>query len=495
MNLFLKSILLILVVIITVFSCRPDENFITNSSASLEFSLDTLRFDTVFTELGSATRFFKVYNRNDQPIKISNIKIEGTNGAFFRMNIDGIPSNDQSDIEIRGQDSIYVFAEVTVDPDQPVSASPFVIEDRILFETNGNQQSILLEAWGQNANYFPDQYSSGEIWSPCIANDIIWDDDKPYVIYGIMVLDNCTLTIPAGTQIYMHGGITQNDQLGVFNEGLIFVQRNGTLKMEGTLEEPIVIQGDRIEKEFEERPGQWSGIFIDNESRQNQIDWVELKNSSLGVVVDSAANLVIRNTKIFNTTSVGLVGVHSNITAVNCLIHSNGGNAMQLIYGGTYNVSYCTMASYGVDAAALSMSNGVCLDDFCEFAAGNNLNANFNNCIILGSRQDEINITDFNARTGAELNYSLKNCIVRVNDLIDDTKEGSHPDFFSFCNPCTNFKSGDAIFRDTDEDDYHLDTLSIAERKALIIPGIDFDLDGVARGNEPDIGCFEFVPI
>ncbi len=494
MNSFLKVSFFLLVIVLAVSSCRPDENFITDSSASLEFSVDTLRFDTVFTELGSATRFFKVYNRNDQPIKISNIKIEGTNGAFFRMNVDGIPSNEQMDVEIRAQDSIYVFAEVTVDPDQPLSASPFVIEDYIIFETNGNQQRILLEAWGQNANYFPDQYSSGEIWSPCISNNVTWNDPKPYVIYGIMVLDNCTLTIPAGTQIYMHGGITRNDQLGVFNEGLIFVQRGGTLKMEGTLEDPVVIQGDRIEKEFEERAGQWSGIFIDNESKSNQIDWMVLKNSSLGVVVDSAANLIIRNSKIFNTTSVGLVGVHSRITAVNCLIHSNGGNAMQFIYGGDYRISYCTMASYGVDAAALSMSNGVCLDDFCEFAAGNDLNANFNNCIILGNRQDEIGLTDFNERTGAELNYSLKNCIVRVKDLTDETKEGSHPDFFSFCNPCINFNSGDAVFRDTDMDDYHLDTLSIAERQAVPISGIDFDLDGVARGTDADIGCYEFVP-
>ena len=148
-----------------------------------------------------------------------------------------------------------------------MSASPFVIEDRILFETNGNQQSVLLEAWGQNANYLPNQFSSGVIWSPCTASEITWDDDKPYVVYGIMVVDNCTLNIPAGTQIYMHGGITRNTQLGIFNEGIMFVQRNGRLVMNGTLEDPIVIQGDRIEPEFAEQPGQWSGIFIDNESR------------------------------------------------------------------------------------------------------------------------------------------------------------------------------------------------------------------------------------
>lgn len=488
-----KIFTIILFATVLFFSCRPDDNFTTNSNAQLEFSLDTLRFDTVFTELGSATRFFKVYNRNNSPVRVSNIKVEGIDEAFFRINIDGIPGNDQNDVEILANDSIWIFAEVTIDPDQPLSASPFVIEDRILFETNGNQQSILLEAWGQNANYFPDQFSSGAIWSPCTSNEITWDDDKPYVVYGIMVLDNCTLNVPPGTKIYMHGGITRNTQLGIFNEGIIFVQQNGRLRMNGTLEEPIVIQGDRIEKEFEDRSGQWSGIFIDNQSRFNEMNWVELKNSSLGVVVDSAANLTIRNSKIFNTSSVGLVGIHSDITAVNCLLHSNGGNAMQFIFGGDYRISHCTMASFGVDASALSFSNGVCLDDFCEQAAGNDLDLSINNSIILGSRRDEISIIDFGERTGAALNYEFNNCIVRVDELIEPDL-GGHPDFFSFCNSCANFNQEDVVFRDIEMDDYHLDTLSIAENQAVKINGIDFDLDGVERGSNPDIGCYEFVP-
>ena len=43
--------------------------------------------------------------------------------------------------------------------------------------------------------------------------------------------------------------------------------------------------------------------------------------------------------------------------------------------------------------------------------------------------------------------------------------------------------------------DYHLDTLSIAEKKGLPIGGITKDLDGVDRnGATPDIGCYQYVP-
>ena len=43
-------------------SCIEDD-FTTSSSDVLEFSTDTLAFDTVLTEEGTATRRFMVYNR------------------------------------------------------------------------------------------------------------------------------------------------------------------------------------------------------------------------------------------------------------------------------------------------------------------------------------------------------------------------------------------------------------------------------------------------
>ena len=475
-------------------SCRPDDVFITDAGAKLEFSVDTLRFDTVFTKLGSATRSFKIYNRNNHPIRISSIRVEGKPGAFFRINVDGIPGNNQSDVEIGARDSIYLFAEVTVDPDAPESVSPFVIEDYVVFETNGNTQKVLLEAWGQNAIYLPDQFSSGAVWSPCTQNNVTWNDKKPYVIYGIMVLDECVLNIEPGTRIYLHGGITKNEELGIFNEGIIFVTNQGRLKINGTQAEPVIIEGDRIEEEFADRAGQWAGIIISKSSFGNTINYAEIKNGALGIVVDSAAYLTVENTKIYNTSSVGLAGIHSHITGNNLLIHSNGGNALQLVYGGKYSFKHCTIASFGGQSAALSMNNGVCLDQFCEKKAGYDLNVNFANSIITGNRQDEVALSSFEQSTGADLNYNFENCIVRIHDLIDESK-GGFPDFFSHCQPCINAKSDDVLFKNTEENDYHLDTLSIAEGQASPINTLPLDLDGVARdASKPDIGCYEFLP-
>ena len=53
------------------------------------------------------------------------------------------------DIDILPEDSIYVFAEATIDPDQPVSVSPFILEAEIVFTTNNTDQQVTLIAWAQ----------------------------------------------------------------------------------------------------------------------------------------------------------------------------------------------------------------------------------------------------------------------------------------------------------------------------------------------------------
>ncbi|MEL6805597.1 MAG: hypothetical protein AAFO91_17645, partial [Bacteroidota bacterium] len=56
-------------------SCDPDTDIRTGSDIVLEFSVDTLKFDTVFTARGSATRSFRVYNRSDEAIQIDRISL------------------------------------------------------------------------------------------------------------------------------------------------------------------------------------------------------------------------------------------------------------------------------------------------------------------------------------------------------------------------------------------------------------------------------------
>ena len=477
---------------------QREDDFITDGSVELQFSLDTLRFDTVFTEIGSSTRLFKVINPNKQPVRLGRAYLEGQENSVFRMNVDGIAGLEVENIEIWGEDSIYVFVEVTIDPDRPLSESPFVIEDRIIFQTNDRQQAVHLEAWGQNANYFPSRFNKAvPTLLTCDNNTVSWSDPKPYVIYGELLVDSCTLEVMAGTRIHIHGGIARNDLFGVFNDGLLYALQNGRLRFLGTQEDPITVQGDRLEEEFANEPGQWFGIILGRGSRGNRFEHTIIKNSNIGVFVDSLADLTAVNTVIANTAGNGIAAFHSRVIARNCLIYNNASNSVQLTLGGDYFFDHCTIGAFGVNAAALNMSNFFCYDEdplSCVERGENRLQAIFRNSIFFGSRRDQIQLADFTGRMDENMfDVSFQNCVVRSERLLTDN-EGLYADFFeSYCQNCVNGDFDTSLFISTEEDDYHLDSLSAAMNIGVPLPDLELDLDGITRDAMPDAGCFERV--
>ena len=77
------------VLILLTTACDVETEFLTGDDVQLRFSVDTLAFDTVFVARGSATQRMKVYNDNEQPIKIDRVSVEGQTGVNFIFNIDG----------------------------------------------------------------------------------------------------------------------------------------------------------------------------------------------------------------------------------------------------------------------------------------------------------------------------------------------------------------------------------------------------------------------
>lgn len=479
-------------------SCDNEDQFVTDGSFDLRFSVDTLRFDTVFTALGSATRSFKVYNPLDEAIIIDRVRIAGNESGRFRMNVDGTAGEVVERVKIWPNDSIYVFVETTVDPDQPLSVSPFVIEDRVVFQSGEKQQAVRLEAWGQNANYFPSRFSRGvPTLLSCNNQTMVWDDPKPYVIYGQIIIDSCALEVAAGTQIYVHGGIAENELFGVFNDGIIYTLRNGQINFRGTAEAPIVVQGDRLEEAYQDEPGQWQGIIIGRGSRGNRMAFTEVKNAIFSVYVDSLGEFSAENSRFYNTSSSGIIGFSSNIELTNCLLYNNGANSVQLVLGGNYEFDYCTVASYGVDASAISLSNFFCYDDpfQCQVRSDFPLRGRFRNCIFFGSSRDELGLQDISGGSIPSLfDIQFENCILKADRLLG-LQDSLYADFFTAddCINCINGTRNDTLFAAPNEDNYMLDTLSIAEGQAKPLPGVGIDLDNNERDpSSPDIGCFEY---
>ncbi len=492
----LSPALLLLPLLSLLLTLCQQERFTTNDSDKLEFSTDTLRFDTVFTQLGSATRILKVYNRHSESIRISRIYLANGASSRFNLNIDGLSGDNQRDIEIAPHDSLYVFAEVLINPNQPISASPFVLNEALVFETNGNVQQVTLEAFGQNANYLPSRFGGGGIAGYQCTNgeDIVWDDSLPYVIYGILVVDGCTLRVPAGTHVYVHGGFGKDnvgtDSIYRYNDGFITFTNGGRLLVEGTKENPVIFEGDRLESEFKEDPGQWVGLWLQDGTAGHRLEHCIIRNSIIGLRVDQEVDVIMRNVQIYNTANSGLIAYQAKINAENCLFYNNASFCVQLEWGGDYDFRYCTAASYGVDGETLGMTNFLCLDPQCNNFDLKPLKARFRNCIFYGTKADQITLADYSQDDSSQFDYQLQNCIVRVKDLL---KPNAHPDFLGRCQPCLNATPQDTLFLDSNRDNYRLDSLgSIANAYAVPLPGIDQDLDGKMRNAvKPDAGAFE----
>ena len=185
---------LLVIFCLVIISCQK-EKFKTSGDFKLQFSTDTVSFDTIFTSIGSVTQRFTVKNPGKYSVRISRIFLTGGEKSPFRLNINGVGGNEDHDVTISSGDSIYIFAEVTVDPTG--QNNPMIIKDSIVFELNGNIQDVNLTAFGQDVHLYKDD----------VLTTQHWENDKPYLIYNsILVGSSETLTIDPGCRIYFHKG-------------------------------------------------------------------------------------------------------------------------------------------------------------------------------------------------------------------------------------------------------------------------------------------------
>jgi hypothetical protein len=169
---------LILISFLFLLGCKK-ETFITSPDARVTITADSLKYDTVFTTMGSVTQSFKIVNENDQKINISSVNLMGGNSSAYKINADGFIGPEISNLEIAPNDSLYVFVSVVID--QNTSNLPFIIKDSIRISYNGRDRWVQLEAWGQNAHFFRNKE---------IATNETWTNDLPYVILGYLVVNS-----------------------------------------------------------------------------------------------------------------------------------------------------------------------------------------------------------------------------------------------------------------------------------------------------------------
>jgi hypothetical protein len=467
----------ILAVVIYFTSCEDDKYF-SSPDAQLEFSTDTVMFDTIFTSIGSTTRHLKVFNPYKDKVLISKVRLAGGEFSNFRLNVNGMMGNEIYDLEIPAHDSIYIFVEVTIDPNG--QNLPMVVQDSIEFTMNSNVRDIDLIAWGQDFKLIKGQ----------TLKTTTWTSERPYLVYDYAYIDSLqTLTIEPGTRVYFH------KDAGLYAKGNIIAN--------GTFEYPITFQGDRMDDDYKNIPEQWRGIILFSGSHNNVFNYASIKNAITGLQVgtiehEGKATLLLSNSRIENMAYAGLFAMKSDVYGYNDVVTNCGFYATAFLVGGNYEFYHSTIANYwggysskARSTASVVLSNVLVIeksDGSKQTYLGNLNKATFGNCIIYGNIAKEV---ELGINPEAEFNFLFDNCIMQMPDTFNISNKDHYKDILKG-------SKYDPKFMDPyKEYNYELDTLSPAKDKGSLVYSDMFPYDIKHQNRQsdtgPDLGAFERI--
>ena len=436
----MKRIFFFLTVVALLVACADDESFSASPGLQLELPADTITLDTVFSQTASSTYTFWVHNRNSEGIRLQSVRLKRGNQTGFRVNIDGIyldnaNGSQTNDIEIRKNDSVLVFVEIT--PYETYRTEPESITDQLVFSLqSGVEQSICLQAWAWDAV---------KLYSPVIQSDSLIQSEKPLIVYGdFTVAEGATLTI-RNTTLYFH------DSAGM--------DVHGTL-----ITDSCTMRGDRLDRMFSYLPydrvsGQWRGVRFYSTSSDNVLVNTEIRNSCQGVVCDSAAvdsmnlRLFMLQSVVHNTQGDGITLNNASAALVDCQITNAMGHCVA-VNGGYAEILYCTLAQFypfsGGRGGALFFSNQI--SPLLSLTCDGSILTGYDDDVLMGVQSS----------ADKAFNYYFKHCLLRTPAVADDSAHFNDIIWES----STDSIQGKAHFIKIDEDnldyDFHLDSLSTA---------------------------------
>ena len=465
-------------------ACVKESAVLTGDGVHLKFSCDTLTFDTVFTTLGTTTANIRVYNPYDEPVRIATITLAGGYGSRFRLNVDGDTSMTVRGTVIEPHDSLFVFVQANINPNS--SLTPFLVEDAIVFAIDGasGADRVVLTAYGRNACYHlpdhvvHDQYGNAYPYS--VINCREWDHTRPHVIMGYAVVDeDSLLVLGAGEELYFG------------SQAVLWVYDGGTLRVEGTVDQPVLFTSVRHDDYYDYLPGQGGYIWLSTGSRNNVVDYAVIENATIGLLCDTVAGsnptLAISNSVVRNMSLAGIVGQGSWIEGDNLLVYSCQTATLALQYGGRYRFGSSTFANYWNFGARKSPS--IVLNNYYTYGqtifARSLTEASFANCIVAGTYGDGELL--FDALPEAAFNVSFEHCLLAADSaaVAAYAATGTGNLYGKRRRP---------LFLDTAADNYHLLPNSPA-RAAGSTAGrrTASDIAAVPWEASPAIGAYEYV--
>ncbi|MCJ7467878.1 MAG: hypothetical protein MUO53_14445 [Maribacter sp.] len=490
-------------------SCRKDLTY-APSAGNLEFSKDTVFLDTVFATIGSSTYTLKVYNRTRDDIEIPSIRLGQGAMSSYRLNVDGMAGKEFYHIPLYAQDSLFIFIETTRDLFD-VGQTTFLDTDVIQFDSGGYLQEVQLVTLIQDAIFlFPgtrpdgsketillglgDQGQETRVAGFDLADEQLnFTNEKPYVIYGYAVVpEGQILRIASGSRVHFH------KDSGILVRASASLQVTGELSSDNKLlENEVIFEGDRLEPQYGDLPGQWGTIWLSKGSVQNSLDHATIKNATIGLLVEGdplgqAPTLTIKNTQIYNSAAINLWAQTATIAAENCVFGSAGNSSLFCELGGDYSFLQTTIANYWRHGyrtgASLSLSN---LSRSQENNAFDLVRADFKNCIIDGNGTNELSLltNDLNL-----FNFKFSHSLLKYQDN-EVTAQNPNYDFQNILLYDQVYRNLEADFLDSQRDDFRIGGNSAALGKADLDAAAlaPIDLLGMDRTVRADCGAYQVI--
>ena len=429
-------------------------------------------------------------------------------------------------VELLAKDSMYIFIESTIDIQTLVSnQTQFLYTDAIEFDSGGNLQEVELVTLVKDAVFiYPQRFVDNQTGETIVEtltfdvdgdgnddettiqgrfledNELIFTNEKPYVIYGYAAVnDSKTLTIEAGARLHFHA-----------NSGLL-VANGGSLKVNGLpsmdqelLEGEVTFEGDRLEPQFSNTPGQWGTIWLRAGSKENEINYAQIKNGSIGILVDSITSstsptLTLKNTEIFNHSNFGVLARETSILGENIVIGNAGEASLACVIGGSYNFTHSTFANYWNNG--IRSLPAVLVNNFYTYtnASGQEvietrdlIAANFTNCIIDGNNNIEF-LPD--RADGSLFNFKVANSLIKFTDINNSLAGVSEVDFDNTSLYENILLNGVSHFRNVSSNDFIIgqDSQAINFGNSTGAGLVPLDILGVTRTISPDAGAYQHI--
>lgn len=449
----------------------------------LSFSQDSVCFDTVFTDMGSATKQVMVYNHNSNAIVIHQVRLQSD--AFY-INLDGENQVDNlHDIQLNGGDSLFLFIRVRINPND--ENSPILVQDTVYFDVNNHTQALPLEAYGQNVVVMRSSQGRTDYTEPLTLTS-----EKPYLIYDTLVT-HANLTIQAGATLYMH------------NQATIVAHQN--VQAIGTLAQPITIQGDRLDRLFDSVPyrvasGQWVGIYLLSGATAGityHLDYVDILSGNVGLYCQSEdpamrAQLTLHNARIHNHAKYGIVLINTDAQIANSEI-SNCASYCLYLAGGEQEIVHSTIASYfGWPHSNLNIHTTSREDVPAVYINTRDYEQVLSHVTICNSIIDGVRSNNLEVDTLPAFHFTgaLYNNYLRADSILFDW---SHDNVYAQDSDSV-FVNTHYMYKEYHYFDFRLDSLSPARGIGHSDGATAFPMDknGHPRPSQrPDAGCYQWV--